>query len=90
MEIPEQIPTLAPRPEPPVRRPPFKRKKNKLSPEAPSGRGAANVAPLSAKYFSVFARNFESLDELLKEVDALNKNCEREFDSGLQEVDSTV
>ena len=85
-EMPE--PALAARPEPPLRRLAFKRKKNKLGMEggAAGGRPPTESVPLSSKYFGIFAKGFESLDELLKEVDALNKNCEREVDPALQEV----
>jgi len=63
----------------------FKRKKKKVTSDSPH-RSPNEKQATQNKFFAIFAQPAESHDELLRQLDDINKICEREVNKNLREV----
>jgi hypothetical protein len=63
----------------------FKRKKKKVSSDSPH-RPPVEKQGNQNKYFAVFAQPIDGHEELLRQLDDINKICEREVNKNLREV----
>ena len=63
----------------------FKRKKKKVASESPH-RSPNEKQGSQNKYFAIFAQPIDGHEELLRQLDDINKICEREVNKNLREV----
>lgn len=63
----------------------LRRKKKKLIGGSPPRHSPDRVPPLN-KHFAFFAGGFQNMEDLLRQLEALNKNCEKEINKNLKEV----
>ena len=63
----------------------LKRKKKKVSGESPH-RAIVEKLNYQNKYFALFMHPINNMEDLLKQLDDINKICEREINNNLKEV----
>ncbi len=63
----------------------FKRKKKKVASDSPH-RWTNEKQGSQNKYFAIFVHTIEGQEELLRQLDDINKICEREVNKNLREV----